>query len=84
MPPSINATLFRINALDKLGEHLTTSGPYSDAHSGVVTGQVMLQPDRYVVVPSTYSPNLEGGFRLIVYSSDAGITVTPLKLGSAS
>lgn len=67
---SINATLFRLNG-NRLGQHVATSGPYSDARSGVVTPQVVLQPGRYVVVPSTYNPGLEASFKLVVYSSES-------------
>lgn len=62
-----------------LGRHVATSGPYSDAIAGVVIEQLALQPGRYLVVPSTYKAGARAAFRLIVYSSVAGVQVVPVK-----
>lgn len=57
------------------GRPLLTSGPYSDALSGVATPLMSLKAGRYVLVPSTYDPGLEGAFRVVVYSSAVGVEV---------
>ncbi|KAH8103263.1 hypothetical protein BXZ70DRAFT_888986, partial [Cristinia sonorae] len=80
---SINVTLFQLSD-NKLGQHLATSGPYSDAHSGVITPQLKLGPGKYAIVPSTYSPGMQATFKLILYSTDSGTSLTPLRLASAS
>ncbi|EMD32932.1 hypothetical protein CERSUDRAFT_98944 [Gelatoporia subvermispora B] len=65
----LNVTLFRATQTTSLGAHVVTSGPYSDAVSGVVTPQITLQPGTYLAIPSTYSPGVERAFRLLVYST---------------
>jgi len=81
---SMNVTLFHLTKNRTLGTHVATSGPYSDAISGVVTPQVLLQSGSYVMVPSTYAAGVEADFRLMVYTSGANTTVSegPIVLGS--
>ncbi|KAI0821140.1 hypothetical protein BC629DRAFT_1435043 [Irpex lacteus] len=66
---AINVTLFRMTSRRTLGAHLATSGPYSDAICGVATPQITLQPGSYFIIPSTYNPGVQAGFKLIVYTS---------------
>jgi len=74
---SLNITLFHLSRdSDSIGKHITTSGPYSDAISGVATPQVSLNPGTYVLVPSTYHPAIHTGFRLIAYCSTVDVTIT--------
>ena len=79
---SLNLTVFNAPAAGaraSLGRHVATSGPYSDAVSGVLIEQLTLQQGRYLVVPSTYNTGVEAGFRLIVYSNVAGVQVVPVQ-----
>ncbi|KAJ3553680.1 hypothetical protein NM688_g3481 [Phlebia brevispora] len=73
---SINVTIF--NATEKLGlgPHITTSGPYTDAVSGVVTPQIAVQPGTYYIIPSTFNPGVHTRFKMIVYSSASGVTAS--------
>jgi len=74
---SLNLTLFHFSSdPNSIGEHIVTSGPYSDAISGVVTPQVSLNPGTYLLVPSTYHPATQVGFRLIAYCSTANVNIT--------
>jgi len=57
--------------------HVATSGAYDDTIAGVATPQVTLGTGKYYIVPSTYNPGTETGFRMLVYSSVSGVTVTP-------
>ncbi|KAF8554920.1 cysteine proteinase [Imleria badia] len=59
-----------------LDRPLTSSGPYSDALSGVCIPTRMLSPGRYFLVPSTFAAGVHASFRLIVYCSDAGCLVS--------
>lgn len=74
---TINVTLFQMTSGRKLGRHIVTSGPYSDAICGVVTPQTTLQPGTYLIVPSTFTPGMEAAFKMTVYSSGSGVTVSP-------
>ena len=78
---ALNLTLFNppAGAGAALGRHVATSGPYSDAIAGVVIEPRALQPGRYLVVPSTYKAGAEAAFRLIMYSSVAGVQIAPIK-----
>jgi calpain-7 len=62
--------------LDSIGKHIVTSGPYTDTISGVVTPQISLNPGKYLLVPSTYHPAVQVGFRLIAYCSTANVKIT--------
>ncbi|KDR76346.1 hypothetical protein GALMADRAFT_247750 [Galerina marginata CBS 339.88] len=62
--------------------HVATSGAYEDTIAGVATPQATLGTGKYYIVPSTYNPGTETGFRMLIYSSVSGITVTPKNLYS--
>ncbi|KAJ8473861.1 hypothetical protein ONZ51_g7595 [Trametes cubensis] len=74
---SLNLTIFDAATASTSGTHLVTSGPYSDATSGVVIQQTTFQPGRYLLVPSTYNPGILTDFILIVYSTVSGVRVVP-------
>ncbi|KAH9889397.1 hypothetical protein C8Q73DRAFT_653542, partial [Cubamyces lactineus] len=74
---SLNLTIFNAETTSVSGTHLATSGPYSDAISGVVIQQTTFQPGRYLLVPSTYNPGILTDFVLIVYSTVSGVRVLP-------
>ncbi|OBZ69552.1 Calpain-like protease palB/RIM13 [Grifola frondosa] len=74
---SLNITLFHATRSAALGTHVVTSGPYSDAISGVVTPRITLQPGKYIAIPSTYNPGIRASFKMIVYSTNA-VNVVPI------
>ena len=78
---ALNLTLFDAptGASGTLGRHIATSGPYSDAISGVLIDKVTLLPGRYLVVPSTYKPGVLASFKLIMYSTVSGVQLSPMK-----
>ncbi|KAI1791151.1 hypothetical protein LXA43DRAFT_1082820 [Ganoderma leucocontextum] len=77
---ALNLTVFNPPAgAGALGRHVATSGPYSDAISGVVIETLSLQPGRYLVVPSTYKAGVQAAFRLIMYSTASGVQIVPIK-----
>ncbi|KAJ3487156.1 hypothetical protein NLI96_g3727 [Meripilus lineatus] len=78
---SINLTLFSLGEPRKLGPHIATSGPYSDAVSGVVIPQTTMKAGNYLLIPSTFSPGIEAGYLLIIYSSGQ-ITVNQTDLSA--
>lgn len=53
-------------------KHIATSGGYDDSIAGVATPAVTFAAGKYYIVPSTYSPGAELGFRILVYSSVSG------------
>jgi calpain-7 len=55
-----------------------TSGAYDDTIAGVATAQITFGAGTYFVVPSTYSPGHEAEYKLLVYSSASGVTITPV------
>ena len=59
-------------------QHVLTSGAYDDTIAGVATPQILVAAGKYYVMPSTYNPGTEVGFKLIVYSSVAGLKVTQI------
>ncbi|EIM80748.1 cysteine proteinase, partial [Stereum hirsutum FP-91666 SS1] len=73
---SLNISIFPSPFPNVTSAPLLTSGPYSDALSGVSTPLVSLKTGTYVLVPSTYDPGVEGGFRMVVYSSAVGVGVS--------
>ncbi|KAI0629428.1 hypothetical protein C8Q77DRAFT_1220174 [Trametes polyzona] len=75
---SLNLTIFPASSSAVSGSHIATSGPYSDATSGVVIPQTTFQPGRYLAIPSTYHPGIQTGFVLIVYSTASGVQVVPV------
>ncbi|KAI0048831.1 cysteine proteinase [Auriscalpium vulgare] len=70
-----NVSIFSASSSAQLGKPVVSSGPYTDALSGAVTNLTSLRPGKYVVVPSVYDDKGEGGFRLVVYSSNAGTQI---------
>ncbi|KAI0359564.1 cysteine proteinase, partial [Trametes cingulata] len=77
---SLNLTVFDASTGASSSIHVATSGPYSDATSGVVIPQRTYQPGRYLAVPSTHSPGIRTSFVLIVYSTTSGVEVVPVRL----
>ncbi|KAK7691878.1 hypothetical protein QCA50_005282 [Cerrena zonata] len=72
----INVTIFRPGEDGVLGSQVATSGPYTDTMPGVITPQILAQPGKYLIVSSTYSPGILASFKLIVYSSTTGVSIT--------
>ncbi|KAG1878778.1 hypothetical protein F4604DRAFT_1754108 [Suillus subluteus] len=68
---SINLSLFPSN----LQRCIASSGPYSDALSGVDIPKRSISPGKYYLVPSTYHAGVHARFRIVVYSSVSGIEV---------
>jgi calpain-7 len=62
-PPStpLNLTMFRRAPSAQLGDQVTTSGPYSDALSGVTTGRVKLDAGIYMLVVSAWEAGMAKG-----------------------
>jgi calpain-7 len=55
---------------------IASSGPYSDAISGVDISRQLIAAGKYYLVPSTYHAGVFAQFRLIIYSTNSGIAVT--------
>ncbi|EPQ55287.1 hypothetical protein GLOTRDRAFT_41696, partial [Gloeophyllum trabeum ATCC 11539] len=72
--PALNVSLFRETS-ESSPARVLTSGPYADAVCGVLTPQITLAPGTYLLVPSTYEPGCRVPFRVIVYSTAAGVTL---------
>jgi len=61
------------------GAPLASSGAFTDAHSGAATAQVALRAGNYLVEPTVDgAPHGDGTFSMVVYSSSAGIRLSPL------
>jgi len=61
------------------GVPLASSGAFTDAHSGAATAQVALRAGNYLVEPTVDgAPYGDGTFSMVVYSSSAGIRLSPL------
>ena len=75
---ALNVTVYPQPITTSLNQqrHIITSGAYDDTIAGVATPQISVAAGKYYVVPSTYNPGSEVGFKLIVYSSIAGLMVT--------
>ncbi|KAG1772088.1 hypothetical protein EDD22DRAFT_1021042, partial [Suillus occidentalis] len=54
---------------------IASSGPYSDALSGVDIPKRSISPGKYYLVPSTYHAGVQAQFRMIVYSTVSGVEV---------
>lgn len=65
-------------------KYVATSGAYDDGIAGVAIQLATLATGKYYVVPSTYNPGVELGFRMIVYSNVAGFTVQEVERKRAS
>ncbi|EIW80539.1 cysteine proteinase [Coniophora puteana RWD-64-598 SS2] len=72
---SLNVSIFSSPRLAS-DECVATSGPYSDAISGVDIPPISLAAGRYYMVPSTYNGGLQGKFKIVVYHSSAGVAVS--------
>ena len=77
---SLNVTVYPQSITTSLNQHrhVLTSGAYDDTIAGVATPQISVAAGKYYVVPSTYNPGAEVGFKLIVYSSIAGLMVSQI------
>jgi len=64
-----------VSASIKRQRHVATSGPYDDSIAGVSTPQVTIGVGKYFIIPSTYKPGTEVGFRMLVYSSIPSIQI---------
>ncbi|KAG2142326.1 uncharacterized protein EDB93DRAFT_1158574 [Suillus bovinus] len=69
---STNLSLFTSSNLQRW---IASSGPYSDALSGVDIPKRSISPGKYYLVPSTYHAGVHAQFRIVVYSGVAGIEV---------
>ncbi|KAL1694472.1 hypothetical protein GGG16DRAFT_122519 [Schizophyllum commune] len=72
---ALNLTIYPAGEARAFNDHVATSGPYDDALPGVCTPEVMLQPGKYVLVPSTYNPGVVGGFLVVLYASVGDLVV---------
>ncbi|KAG1739095.1 uncharacterized protein EDB91DRAFT_1237555 [Suillus paluster] len=72
---STNLSLFPSSS-SNLQRPITSSGPYSDALSGVDIPKRPLAAGKYYLVPSTYHPGVQAQFRVIIYSTVSGIEVS--------
>ena len=70
---ALNVTVFVALTGRSLGRQITTSGPYTDDTSGVVTPQVNISSGKYLVVVSTYDPGILTEFQLLVYTKAADV-----------
>ncbi|KAF8807060.1 hypothetical protein BYT27DRAFT_7242680 [Phlegmacium glaucopus] len=77
---ALNVTVYPQYVKPSLNQqrHVLTSGAYDDTIAGVATPQISVAAGKYYAVPSTYNPGTEVGFKLIVYSSIAGVMVTQI------
>lgn len=71
---STNLSLFPSSS-PTLQRCIASSGPYSDALSGVDIAKRGMSPGKYYLVPSTYHPGVCARFRIVVYSGVSGIEV---------
>ncbi|KIK77356.1 hypothetical protein PAXRUDRAFT_835008, partial [Paxillus rubicundulus Ve08.2h10] len=77
---SLNLSIFPVSASiperPSLDCPVASSGPYSDALSGVSISTCTLNAGKYWLVPSTWAAGVQVTFRLVVYCSDSGCVVT--------
>ncbi|KAG1781967.1 hypothetical protein EV702DRAFT_1192623 [Suillus placidus] len=71
---STNLSLFPSSS-PTLQRCIASSGPYSDALSGVDIAKRGMSPGKYYLVPSTYHAGVVARFRIVVYSGVSGIEV---------
>lgn len=62
-----------------LHSDVVSSGPYVNFTSGVATPQVPVQPGKYIAILSTSEPGIQRAFRLVVYSTAAGLKISPVE-----
>lgn len=80
-PHPINLTLFKRSTNGTLGDQIATTGPYSDAITGVAIPRnqgVKLDKGIYQLVPSIYEPGVEGQWVMNAWS-DVAISVEVAK-----
>jgi calpain-7 len=77
---ALNVTVYPQPITTSLNQHrhVLTSGAYDDTIAGAATPQISVAAGKYYVVPSTYNPGAEVGFKLIMYSSIAGLMVSQI------
>lgn len=73
---AINASLFEMDDAGGIGPQVFTSGPYSDAISGVTILESAIAAGHYILVPSTYASGVEAGFQVMLYSTGGGIEMS--------
>uniref|UniRef100_A0A0W0FBM1 Calpain catalytic domain-containing protein n=1 Tax=Moniliophthora roreri TaxID=221103 RepID=A0A0W0FBM1_MONRR len=73
---SMNVTIYPASQGISPDRHISTSGGYDDALSGVITPMTILSKGKYWIVPSTYNPGVQASFKLIVYST---VSVEPMQ-----
>jgi calpain-7 len=71
---STNLSLFPSSSTN-LQRCIASSGPYSDALSGVDIPKRSISPGKYYLVPSTYHAGVHAQFRMIIYSTVSGVEV---------
>jgi calpain-7 len=73
--PGVSTNLSLFPSSTNLQRYIASSGPYSDALSGVDIPKRSIAPGKYYLVPSTYHAGVHARFRIFVYSSVSGIEV---------
>ncbi|KAF8526006.1 hypothetical protein BU17DRAFT_41274 [Hysterangium stoloniferum] len=76
---AINLTLCEMSGTDGIGRQVMSSGPYSDAIAGVLIPHTAIAAGDYVLLPSTYTSNIEAGFQILLYSTGGGIETSWLR-----
>ncbi|KAG8903495.1 cysteine protease [Tulasnella sp. 403] len=78
LPPSvaaISATVFKQDTVG-VAEGVATTGPYAERVCGVLSEPKRLHgPASYTIIVSTFEPEIEAEFELLMYSSACPITV---------
>lgn len=75
-PVALNITLFTTSASGGFGPQILTSGPYSDAIAGALIPRSAVASGKYLLVPSTYTSNVEADFQVLVYSTVSGVELS--------
>ncbi|KAG2063826.1 hypothetical protein BDR04DRAFT_1235377 [Suillus decipiens] len=73
--PGVSTNLSLFSSSTNLQRCIASSGPYSDALSGVDIPKRSICPGKYHLVPSTYHAGMHAQFRIVVYSTVSGIEV---------
>lgn len=73
--PGVSTNLSLFSSSTNLQRCVASSGPYSDALSGVDIPKRSICPGKYHLVPSTYHAGVHAQFRIVVYSTVSGIEV---------
>ena len=69
-PVPIALAVYATDAVGATKEVVHSTGAYSDAPTGVVTGLFRLTPSPtgYIVIPSTYQPTIHAPFTLVAHA----------------